>query len=791
MNRGEERMYKRIKKGVLLAIVTLLFAVMLTACGKEKFDMDRFEVKLKYGYGDMLRMSCYAPFYIDVTNHGKDFSGTVQLIIPNEGGNTLYEKEISIPAGTTKSVAFAGEIENAIHNVNIRIGEDAEHIVWKKLFQVKVEDEREDINIGILSDDFTALGYMDRQSFPLYPSYKTRIYELNADRFPDDAHALEMLDVILVSDFSTDILTDNQIAALRLWNSDGGVLIAGTGSTYNKTLSKLNHDFFEVQPGALKKYSTKFGLSMRQGVNSLPQETYEEKSPYSDAAYEEMFATLFMEQTEEMENLFLEQFLTYYGYTQEEYENDSDGYVKDNFYWYCFEEYYYEYYLYGVYLEEQENKAKEQGELPFVEADVLELTVDSDVILPNFEAEIENSSKTFPLGYTLPMGNGYIFLSTVDFTKNPLSRYDGNDDLFVYIMQDLIGGTKILNGSNGDYYFDSFVGGLADLTGGAQVPPLLIYGLLFFLYLVAIIALYVVFNKKRKVARLWILYPLVSLAFAILIYCTGFSTRLLRPYLNVVSVLELQNQVVSKTSLLGITVPNDNRYEVSLSKQYAISNGEITSHSYYWDESDCDYDRYTTSFGSGLDDNRIVIENETALSCRSFVLRNTYHTEKGIEIKHTELNRYEVTNNYGCDLEAAYIYAGGALYYIGGIKSGETCIVTDPEVVSVYRIEEKVTEYYREKNALGILGGISLGSLSPHYNAYNNGICGIKASSDYINKIESMYYSMYSLDLNSTNMRIFAAVPKKPEKGIYQEESNYRENCVDVLCMIEDDAITK
>ena len=40
-------------------------------------------------------------------------------------------------------------------------------------------------------------------------------------------------------------------------------------------------------------------------------------------------------------------------------------------------------------------------------------------------------------------------------------------------------------------------------------------------------------------------------------------------------------------------------------------------------------------------------------------------------------------------------------------------------------------------------------------------------------------------------MRVFAAVPAKTEKGIYQETSKYRENCAEVICMVQDNAITK
>lgn len=783
-------MKTNMKKSILILLVTLLFAVMLSACGKDKIDMERFEVNLKYGYGNSLRMGSYAPFYIDVTNHGKDFGGTIQLIVPNATGNALYEKEISIPAGATKSVMLVGEIPEKIHNVNIRIGEDAENIVWKKLFLVDVTDVNEDINVGILSDDYTALGYMDRQTSPLFPSYKTRIYEMNAESFPDDAHALDMLDVIVVSDFSTDILTEHQISALRLWNSDGGFLIVGTGSTYNKTLSKLNHDFFEVQPGDLQKYSTKFGLSLRTEASALPEELYENKSPYGDENYEKVFGEIYLSDIAALEEFYLTRFLDIYGYTQEDYQNDApDGYIREEFYWYCFEEYFYEFYLYGLYLEDFENKSKQQEELPYVEGDVLAIDIDSSVVKSVFEAEIENSSKTFPLGYTLPIGSGNIFLATVDFTKNPLSRYEGNEDLFVFIVQDAIKEMNSIN-ENG-YFLEDFKNRLGDLTSGAQIPSIVVYGIFFLGYLVAIIAFYIVYSKKKKTTRLWIVYPILSVAFAILIYCAGFSTRLLRPYLNVVSVLELQGPVVSKTSMMGIIVPNDKRYEVSLSKQYAVTTGIGNEWDYAWDEANCDYDSYTSSFSNGLDDNKIIIEHESALKCRNVLLRNSYHTDKEIEVKHTASDAYAVTNNYGVDLEAAYIYADSKLFYIGEIKSGETVTVTENEYVSRYSIEDEVSKKYREENMFDVMSGLFLGSLSPQYNSYHRGVLGIIASSEFIDMKNEMMYFMDSTDLESSNMRVFAAVPVKTEKGIYQETSKYRENCAEVICMLQDNAITK
>ena len=97
MKRGEDEMKTNMKKSILILLVTLLFAVMLSACGKDKIDMERFEVNLKYGYGNSLRMGSYAPFYIDVTNHGKDFGGTIQLMISARAYPGMMNQRMEIP----------------------------------------------------------------------------------------------------------------------------------------------------------------------------------------------------------------------------------------------------------------------------------------------------------------------------------------------------------------------------------------------------------------------------------------------------------------------------------------------------------------------------------------------------------------------------------------------------------------------------------------------------------------------------------------------------------------------
>ncbi len=762
---------------VLLLGCLFCTALLLGGCGKSDLDMDRFDVELKYGYDNTVQVERFVPFQIQVTNNGKDFQGVVQLIIPDQYGNTMYEKELSIQAGTSKTITLTGEVANNIHNVNVRIADNKNRVVWKELFQIMVVTRKEQIYIGVLSDDFSALSYMDQRSLMNYDDMTTGIFELKADSFPDDANALDMLDAIVISDFSTDILSDNQIVALRSWINDGGTLIVGTGSTYNKTLSKLNHDFFEVTPGGLTAQSTEFGNS---ALGNLQQQfEYESALSYPDEnqEYIEWFEKNFA--LDYFEQLYLADFLYYYAITEEDWEDEAlrEDFLLAEFYMFCFYEYYYDFYLY------------QEWEPEYVTVDVLTLEGPATDTTDILYGAKQDSNELFELGYITQMGEGSIFLATVDFTKNPLPQYTWNSMFFVNVLEQAMGERC---SQDYHYYYDSdyhsWFRETTYSTGIPQMPFVLIYAILLVVYFAMIFALYFIMRKKGKTAKLWVIYPIVAGGMALLIYCAGFSTRMFRPAVNVTSILHLQETQVSKTSIMTVTVPKNKEYDVSVAKNY---NVKMLQDGYFWGDwtegADCDYDAYTSAYRTSLDSNDVAIVSPEALGKRDFLLQTSYARDsKTVELKRTGVDTFEVTNAYGCDLEAAYIYdaASEKLFYIGDIRDGETKQIKGGVITYNYRVLEDVQDYYFEESGTAILTGVLFGNLSPAFENYQMNCISLIMSDEYRYRQADAFESLHPDE--DYKKAYFAACPVKREKGIYQSGTDYRERCAETVCVIVD-----
>lgn len=775
MKKGEHGRRKATVKN-LLVIASMFFVVMfLGGCKDEELDMDAFSVTMDYGYGDNLLQGRFAPFTIEVTNEEDDFRGTVQLIIPNEDGNTMYEKELALAANTSKSVTLVGEVpdDSIINYVNVRLVDSRGKVIWKDLFSVKVENVRNNVYVGVLSDDYSALSYMDRQAFPNYPDQKTKLFELTEKDFPENAYALDLLDVIVISDFSTDLLSDEQMSALNLWVSRGGLLLVGTGSTYNKTLSKLNHNLFEVEPGQLKKYSTKFGMTMDSQIGTTDVDL--DEVPYASDNYEyrKFFTDYYSYNQAELEAYYLENFLYWYGFTREEYEagvSELGDDLEVLFEEFCYEEYYYEFYIYGSYLG--------KGGYSYVTVDVIEFDGEFLEAATPIWGENEDFNDFFKMGYMFSVSDGNVILATVDFTKNPLTTYEGNSEVFISLIQNCLTQKLRSAGSSASSY-NYFEPNLLSVAGGAKVPPSILYLGLFAGYLISVLVFYLVMRKKGKTFRLWILYPIVAFGLAVLIYCVGFSTRVVKPLLNIVTVLEMDGNMISQTSGLSVTVPKKGEHLISISNDYSVRDNK--DNNYMWTSSNqYDYDSYTSAFIEDMDAQVIKISNVANLDSRKFLLQKSYATDKSITIKENGAG-YEVTNHYGCDLEAAYIYRNEKMYYIGNIKSGQTVTTEAGEKTYVSNISEEIKSRYWNDAWGASLSGLFFGSLSPAYENYLMNLAGIEASEDYVTKYNNMNYS-YSNTVN--DQLIFVACPKKKSKGIYQETTNHPERTAEIICTV-------
>ncbi len=252
------------KKLLAMLVLTLLAAVMMFEQSVHaQTDYDKkitkknadFTVEADYGMDGLVFYDM--PTMVSIKVESKEnFTGTLRMIPSVDYGLTViaYGEDISLSAGEAKIFQF---VPSAIGNngeVKIEIVDEKGKVVYSEKNTILLEGVGSKITVGVLSDDYSALSYFDGLSVYLN-SYEgtTAIFELSKDSFPEDAKALSMLQYLIIDNYDTANLSDEQYAALKSWVQDGGVLFLALGNNYQNVLHCFQDDFVTGTLGDLQK----------------------------------------------------------------------------------------------------------------------------------------------------------------------------------------------------------------------------------------------------------------------------------------------------------------------------------------------------------------------------------------------------------------------------------------------------------------------------------------------------------------------------------------------------------
>lgn len=187
---------------------------------------------------------------VTVENSGEDFTGTVQVIFGVGYDNCAYNTEITLPAQGKKQFTVTvpeGTVEtvNGVCQLNFLDGEgNVEHSIFMRdLFK----DILSGIPVGILSDHYSDLSFLDAggELFNIRGiNYPMELVELNNENL---AGFLDGLYFLVIDQFNTSTLSDENIKAIQDWVCGGGWLIIGTGAYAEQTLSGFEEDFLDVE----------------------------------------------------------------------------------------------------------------------------------------------------------------------------------------------------------------------------------------------------------------------------------------------------------------------------------------------------------------------------------------------------------------------------------------------------------------------------------------------------------------------------------------------------------------
>ncbi|MBQ9141656.1 MAG: hypothetical protein IJX63_07675, partial [Lachnospiraceae bacterium] len=188
---------------------------------------------------------------LNIENMGTDWEGTVRLTVDEEYRvPTAYDTMISLPQGSTKQFVVRvplNSMEDTSGTITVALYDKEQEKVADKSFKRFLKDEDDYLSMGILSDDYAALTYLDMGGQELYfygDDYPIKLKRITQDNI---LTSLEGLEFLVIDTYNTGVLTEDEMLAIEMWNYGGGILIVGTGAHAEETLAGFDENYGWVE----------------------------------------------------------------------------------------------------------------------------------------------------------------------------------------------------------------------------------------------------------------------------------------------------------------------------------------------------------------------------------------------------------------------------------------------------------------------------------------------------------------------------------------------------------------
>lgn len=252
-------MKRKFKMGRRLLVMFIMGILLGSVCSQAmgmaaRAEEDGFSIDAQMQPSDE---STY-DICLTIENRAGDWEGTVRISTVTSyrtNDNTVYDTALALPQGSKKQFTVRipkDSIEQTDGLVQVTLLDNKNSkVIAQKDFNRLLQGGADALAMGILSDEYSALTYLDMGGREVYcngSSYPIKLMELNQDNVMD---SLGVLDILVIDSYDTGILTDETAAGIEDWNNKGGALLIGTGSQ-TKTLDAF--DYLDMQAQAVDGY---------------------------------------------------------------------------------------------------------------------------------------------------------------------------------------------------------------------------------------------------------------------------------------------------------------------------------------------------------------------------------------------------------------------------------------------------------------------------------------------------------------------------------------------------------
>lgn len=546
--------------------------------------------EITYGFDNNAKGGRYLPVHVKFNNAGEAFMGTA-CIFAKESDGEIYEYNdiVDIPAGSSATETFNIPVAIDATSVLVEIRDENNEKIYREELALNIEKNTAQLFMGILSDTPEALSYFDNISVN-YGLLKSKLFELNTEDFPKEQVGLDLLDVVLITDYRLRDLSEDQSRALMDWVRAGGVMVLGTGERVDDTLGRF--------------------------APELLDDMYEEP--------------------EEMD------------------------------------------------IEILSNTGSDDPGAGSLELSCADITLHGGNVI--------SKSNGITVLASANKESGAVVVSAYDFAD--LSDFASEHPSYApEVLSKMLGSSRIealareMYGSDNENYRS--ISAIADAGDPKRLPPIGIYALSIFAYvLLAGPGLYV-FLKQRELSRYYRLGVIgLSVVFTIIIFIMGTHTRFEDTFYNYTTIIDVNEDSVTENTFLNLRSPFVKPYQAGINSEYAIypvtDNTQVVSDENGWGEeihSNIRISRFDN-------ETQIAIEDVGAFASRFFRLERTADNvdEVGFDGDVTLFGNEisgEIINNFGIDLHSVALLFYGRIVPIGDMKAGETIDLAGTKIINV------------------------------------------------------------------------------------------------------------
>ena len=645
-------MRRRNKKVIIILMLTIIII------GFSKFSLGQkalaspsdevVNVEVEYGYDSYANFGRYMPITAKI-NSNENFTGWLEASIPIIEERKVYRKEVNITAGQTKDVSMLVPLTGGFANIEVKLIDDKKDIIYESTKQIQIGNYEKILFAGVLTDDLLELSYLDNLAIKTFP--------LDENTFPSDNLYLDNLDILIINDFDTSLLDEEQIKAMQQWISKGGTLAIGSGEGALKTVKPIADEFGIGLIGAETFDESKFQLS------SVSMDSYVDEDSIEELKHRVL---LFEEERTMLRNEIIDQ--------NKQFIMDGNPTIP----------------ISSINEEDWPSKAVEGYKLPNITKDFANLYF----VEKNIKEDLHYQRKE--------LGKGNILLFNFDLAGQPATTEDSQQTTYEhFLIATIIGNLSESKRAQIDYGMD--ISGMylpitnsMSYTDTENIPRVGKYIIILLIYVIVVGPItYIILDKKDKIGLIWIVVPITAVIFTFVVYIAGSNTRVDEPFVGYLEMRTFRDDNIVEDELyFSMTAPYNDNYTLKVSPRYKITeliSRDSEFRSYGLNQLKTNVKKYQASINYASNNTIIEINNNPAFNPVFFQYRDEYIGKNPIEadIRYTgDKIEGTITNTSNNTLSNAMYIGDAFIFNIGMINAGQTVDISDLEMIYVHDVSD-------------------------------------------------------------------------------------------------------